>query len=622
MKKYFLWSLLPLLMLFAYVHPAQAQQAIIECVVSSNTPCNSSVNPGNGVQGDPAWKFNGKSNANFTQLFNMYSIIGIPYFNGGPPNIPTLATAAQIAAAFPGTAGTGWCLGTNGVTQACGGGGGGGTPGGTSGQLQYNNGGTFGGFTMAGDCALNATTGVITCIKSNGVSFASSAFTDTTNAANISFGTLAAARLPAALPGVTSVNNSTIPASAGALGGTSGTFVVGDCVKVASLSPTIFSDFGANCGGSGGTGTPGGANNSLQYNNSGIFGGFILSGDCTVVVSTGVITCPRTNGSTFSASATTDTTNASNITAGLLNASRIPSALPGTTSINGTLIAASAGTAPGSTGTFVIGDCVKVGSISPLEIQDQGATCGGGGSGGTPAGSNLQIQYNNAGSFGAYGAAAAIEYLNSPATNTITAGTYTFVSGDRNIPVALGGTVTQTATVPPNSSVAFAVGDLLSVQQTSTGFGSVCPGSGVTFVSAWYGSSTSQCYALGSTNANVQFQKIATDTWYVPSWVSVLAEAQTYGTKFATTGSTCTVTSSTGTATMGTVTLGSAGGCTLVITPGFSAKVRWRGNMGDETQTTIPEWGPASSTATAVTFNVPGAAVSGDTVSFGPLGAQ
>src|SRR5271166_2894520 len=40
--------------------------------------------------------------------------------------------------------------------------GGGGTPGGTSGQIQYDNAGSFGGFTMSGDATLVTSTGVIT----------------------------------------------------------------------------------------------------------------------------------------------------------------------------------------------------------------------------------------------------------------------------------------------------------------------------------------------------------------------------------------------------------------------------------------------------------------------------
>lgn len=45
--------------------------------------------------------------------------------------------------------------------QACGGGGGG-TPGGSSGQIQWNNAGSFDGFTMSGDVTVNTTTGAAT----------------------------------------------------------------------------------------------------------------------------------------------------------------------------------------------------------------------------------------------------------------------------------------------------------------------------------------------------------------------------------------------------------------------------------------------------------------------------
>lgn len=42
--------------------------------------------------------------------------------------------------------------------------GGGGTPGGSSGQIQYNNAGAFGGFTMAGDATINTSTGAVTTV--------------------------------------------------------------------------------------------------------------------------------------------------------------------------------------------------------------------------------------------------------------------------------------------------------------------------------------------------------------------------------------------------------------------------------------------------------------------------
>ena len=69
-------------------------------------------------------------------------------------------------------------IGTNltlsgGVLNATGGGGG--TPGGSSGQGQWNSGGSFAGYTMSGDCTITFSTGVILCTKTNGIAFGTGA---------------------------------------------------------------------------------------------------------------------------------------------------------------------------------------------------------------------------------------------------------------------------------------------------------------------------------------------------------------------------------------------------------------------------------------------------------------
>ena len=80
--------------------------------------------------------------------------------------------------------GSAQCLHVNssGVVSGTGadcGSGGSGVPGGSSGQLQWNNGGVFAGLTMSGDASIVASTGAITVTKSNGVAFGSAAFEPT-----------------------------------------------------------------------------------------------------------------------------------------------------------------------------------------------------------------------------------------------------------------------------------------------------------------------------------------------------------------------------------------------------------------------------------------------------------
>lgn len=78
--------------------------------------------------------YGGLGVANFT---------GIPFGNGASSASP--ATAAQIAAVFTGTHDIAHCLAGDGSMQPCSGAGAG--PGGTSGQIQFNNAGVFGGVT-------------------------------------------------------------------------------------------------------------------------------------------------------------------------------------------------------------------------------------------------------------------------------------------------------------------------------------------------------------------------------------------------------------------------------------------------------------------------------------------
>jgi hypothetical protein len=175
------------------------------------------------------------------------------------------------------------------------------------------------------------------------------------------------------------------------------------------------------------------------------------------------------------------------------------STLADVTSVNGTTIPSSATllTSGGALGTPSSGTLTSATGLPPGGIASVAAyTFIGNGTSGSATPTAMSI-------------ATALGAINSQTTNAQTGTTYTTVIGDANKVVTMSNASANTLTIPINSSVAYPLGTVLTVQQLGAGATTIALTGGVTIVAPY----ALTGYVIAAQYGWVSFQQQTTNVW-------------------------------------------------------------------------------------------------------------
>ena len=221
------------------------------------------------------------------------------------------------------------------------------------------------------------------------------------------------------------------------------------------------------------------------------------------------------------------------------------------TTINGSTVPTSAGTLPGSTGSFTLHDCLEVGATSPLEVEDTGSACGSGGGGLTSVGlsttaswftiGNSPLTANGTITMNPTSGLTANEFLATPNGSSGAVGLRAIVPADiptlnqNTTGTAANITATSNSTLTTLSALSLPYSQLTGTPSVPTTLASGSQALGTSAISSGACATTIQVAVTGGTTSDTASITMTTDPNTVTGY-KASATGTLYATAFMTSG--------------------------------------------------------------------------------------